>query len=86
MSTLTSILNDLSDEQLVALALAKGWSADTANLYDEEGVEGWRWESPDNKTDLSCIGEWDHPRIDTPIREAIVNDLAARGITQIFNM
>jgi hypothetical protein len=82
MSALTSILKDLSDEQLIVLALASGWSADTTSLYNEEGVEGWRWVSSDDKSDLSCIGQWDHPRIDSPIREAIIDDLAVCGVTQ----
>lgn len=78
--------SNLTDEQLVTLAIASGWSADTASLYDEEGVEGWRWESPDSVTDFSCIGSWEQPCIDDTVRQAIVDDLAARGIAPSFGL
>ena len=80
MSAPVIAISNLSDEQLASLALASGWTADAASLYDEEAVEGWRWESPDSLIDLSCIGDWDHPCIDDTIREAIVADLSARKI------
>jgi hypothetical protein len=85
MTTVTDTLKEMPDVQLAALALSYGWSAGTTTLYDEEAVEGWRWESPDLEIDLSCIGEWDHPHMDDAIREAIIKDLASRGISQGFS-
>lgn len=86
MSAPVLVISDLSDEQLVTLALASGWTADTASLYDEEAVDGWRWESPDSITDLSCIGDWDQPCIDDTVRAAMVDDLTARGIAPSFSL
>lgn len=86
MSAPVLVISDLSDEQLVVLALASGWTADAASLYDEEAVEGWRWESPDSITDLSCIGGWDQPCIDDMVRAAMVDDLTTRGIAPSFSV
>jgi len=86
MTKASEILNAMSDDQLIALAISQGWSVGAVCLYDEECVEGWRWESPDDKTDLSCVGAWDKQHIDDSIRAAIVGDLSARGITQVFNV
>lgn len=38
------------DEQaLVAALLAHGWTVEMCSMYDEEGVDGWRWEAPDGE-------------------------------------
>lgn len=34
-----------------------GWEAHPVSLYDEEGVEGWRWEGPDGE-EIFVIGPW----------------------------
>lgn len=34
-----------------------GWEVEKASLYDEEGVEGWRWTEP-NGTEHYEIGDW----------------------------
>lgn len=86
MSRAVLTVSDLTDEQLIDLALTNGWTADTASLYDEEAVEGWRWDCPDTIVDLSCIGDWDRPCIDDTVRQAIVGDLTARGIAPNFSL
>ena len=47
---------DLSD-QVRALAML-GWDVARVSLYDEEGVEGWRWTEPDG-TEHAETGAWD---------------------------
>ncbi len=37
---------------------AQGWTATPVSCYDEEGVEGWRWESPDGETEYTVMGDW----------------------------
>jgi hypothetical protein len=46
-------------EFLVAWALIHGWKVDQALLYDDEGVEGWRWTAPG--LEASAIGDWSEP-------------------------
>lgn len=29
--------------------LLEGWEVETASLYDEEGVDGWRWFDPSHE-------------------------------------
>lgn len=42
---------------LVAWALLNGYAVERASLYDEEGVEGWRWTAPDGEELGSEIGD-----------------------------
>ena len=42
-------------------ALELGWDVDQVSLYDEEGVEGWCWASPDGN-EYYVVGDWN----DTP--------------------
>ncbi len=44
-----------NDKALLALFKA-GWSAEKVSLYDEEAVDGWRWEHPDGR-EYSVIGD-----------------------------
>ena len=37
-----------------------GWEFSAVSLYDEEGVEGWHWESPKGE-DFYEMGDWDDP-------------------------
>jgi hypothetical protein len=54
--------SELSDEQARADAfVAAGWKAERASLYDEEGVEGWRWTDPQGDNDYTVMGHWDEP-------------------------
>jgi hypothetical protein len=39
---------------------AHGWTVDEVSLYDEEGVEGWRWTAPGGEEHVA-IGGWDGP-------------------------
>lgn len=39
----------------------QGWTAEPASLYDEEGVEGWRWYDPDYNEHATVIGLWSEP-------------------------
>jgi hypothetical protein len=60
-----------TDAQLAKWALDNGWDAERTLLYDEEGVEGWRWTSPDGQ-EFSCIGDWSEPGVDNEdLRSAI---------------
>jgi hypothetical protein len=49
---------------LRARLTAKGWTVERASLYDEEGVEGWRWMGPgwpfsaEGRDELHEIGDW----------------------------
>ena len=38
--------------------LAQGWTVEKASLYDEEGVDGWMWTSP-NGQEFCEMGDWD---------------------------
>ncbi len=44
-------------EDLYFRALALGWEVEPASLFDEEGVEGWTWTSPDGYEE-SVVREW----------------------------
>lgn len=44
-------------EQLTAL-IKYGWEVEKVSLYDEEGVEGWRW-TDHHGTEHTAIGDWD---------------------------
>ncbi len=48
------------DEQVIAQALAAGWSYQPVSLYDEEGVEGFRWDGPGGEELVSFAvgGDW----------------------------
>ena len=37
-----------------------GWTAEPTSLYDEEGVEGWRFDGPDGE-EIGIIGDWTDP-------------------------
>lgn len=36
--------------------LAGGWSVEKVSLYDEEGVDGWRWVNGDRE--FTVVGDW----------------------------
>ena len=60
MPILLSIM--MSDEQIALWILTHGGSVSQVSLYDEEGVEGWRWEF--NGKEYYEIGDWnDMPMI-----------------------
>ncbi len=42
----------------VAMLLLNNWSVSPVSMYDEEGVEGWHWESPTGE-DYYEMGGWD---------------------------
>jgi hypothetical protein len=46
-------------EDLIQRAIAAGWDVSKASLYDEEGIEGWRYTSPDGISEFSIIGDWE---------------------------
>lgn len=37
-----------------------GWEVCRASLYDEEGIEGWRWTDPDGN-EYYEVGDWSEP-------------------------
>lgn len=50
----------LEDGYIYAAALTGDWTVYPVSLYDEEGVEGWRWVSPRNE-EWTEIGDWGEP-------------------------
>jgi hypothetical protein len=38
-----------------------GWTATPVSLYDEEGVEGWRWEDDEGNERSTVMGDWNEP-------------------------
>jgi len=44
-----------------------------ASLYDEEGVEGWRWTHPDGR-EWTAIGEWNEPHPIHPVASAALGE------------
>jgi hypothetical protein len=66
-----------------ALALALGWTVERKSLYDEEGVEGWCWTSPQG-VEHDVIGGWNEP---PPLPDGVepndqADPLHGRGKTQ----
>jgi hypothetical protein len=39
---------------------AAGWTVRPVSMYDEEGVEGWEWTSPDDR-EYVVMGDWNEP-------------------------
>lgn len=39
--------------------LADGWSVSPMSMYDEEGIEGWRWDK--GEREYYETGFWDEP-------------------------
>lgn len=63
-------------EELVKLALSLGWAVDRVMMYDEEGVEGWRWSHPDSQHELMEIGDWSEgPAIPPELEEILLQGL-----------
>ncbi len=59
---------------LMLWALTHTWTVEQVSLYDEEGVEGWRWTAP-NGDEFDVIGDWsERPTIDDATRAAITRD------------
>lgn len=55
---------------LKALCLL-GWSVDKVSMYDEEGVEGWRWTDPQGH-EYCEAGDWnDLPPLPEAARRAL---------------
>lgn len=48
------------DTRTAEQLIAQGWTVSMVSLYDEEGVEGWTWTSPDGE-EFTVIGGWDDP-------------------------
>ena len=44
-------------QQLLAI-IKYNWSIAKVSLYDEEGIEGWRWMEPDGQEHVE-VGDWD---------------------------
>ncbi len=64
------LVAEAPDLYLMVWALTNGWDAKKASLYDEEGVDGWRWTDPRGK-EYDLIADWSFPEIDEVVREAI---------------
>lgn len=62
-----------TNQQAYEYALENGWEVDTVSLYDEEGVEGWRWTSPDG-VEYYEVGDWN----DTPTAPEEIFSLMAK--------
>lgn len=52
-------------------ALLDGWKCERVSMYEDEGVEGWRWIEPDG-TEHYEVGSWDElPPWPESAREAL---------------
>jgi hypothetical protein len=49
----------MTDREMYERALELGWDVDRVSLYDEEGVEGWCWTSPDGN-EYYVVGDWNY--------------------------
>ena len=49
---------EMLDEAVRTVASITGWTHRTIAMYDEEGVEGWCWESPDGR-EIEVMGDWE---------------------------
>lgn len=50
-------MNETYKDQLTAI-IFYNWTVVKVSLYDEEGIEGWRW-TDHNGNDYDVIGNWD---------------------------
>lgn len=68
----------ITDEKLIEIAISGGWTVEKTSLYDDEGVEGWEWESPSGEN-FRVSGVWDDgPALDSDVRDAILATLDAQ--------
>nr|WP_250807466.1 hypothetical protein [Neorhizobium tomejilense] len=65
--------DSLPEEDLARWALANGWEAEHTMLFDEEGVEGWRWTK--GSAEGFCVTDGDIPNVGTPASMYVVADL-----------
>lgn len=64
----------VTDQSLYNRALALGWEAEPTSLFDEEGVEGWTWTSPDGYEE-SVVGEWNQtPPLPMPLYLELIKE------------
>lgn len=64
----------------VTVLLLYGWDVIRVSLYDEEGVEGWRWEDPGGN-DYCEIGDWnDLPEMPEEVELRADELIKQRGI------
>jgi hypothetical protein len=53
------------------VALRNDWDIETLSMYDEEGIEGWRWVAP-NGVEYVEIGSWDEfPEVPEAVEEML---------------
>ncbi len=55
------------------LVEALGWSFEKVSMYDEEGVEGWKWTSPTGQ-EYHEIGQWDEA---PPVPDGVLTQVSA---------
>lgn len=60
-------------EAAIRIAVECG-EPDRCSLYDEEGVEGWKWTHPDGR-EWTEIGSWDEQ---APLHPLVVDALGVR--------
>jgi hypothetical protein len=50
----------MTDAEIIRAAVAAGWSYTPVSLYDEEGIDGFRWDGPNGEEfyGLSVSGDW----------------------------
>lgn len=66
-------LENLDGVEIAALAISRGWEVERTVLFDEEGVEGWRWKK--GAVDAYCVADTDTPSLDNPARMYVMRDL-----------
>ena len=48
----------IAENKALLVALRDGWEVNMVSLYDEEGVEGWRWLGPGGE-EIAVVGSWE---------------------------
>ena len=76
-----SAWSDSSEAGLRNQLILSRWDVEQASLYDEEGVEGWTWTSPDG-TEYSEVGSHDEP---PPIPDQALKFLADQAKVETFD-
>lgn len=76
--------NTLSEQLLyfkrLSLLQREGWEFESISMYDEEGVEGWKWISPRGE-EFCEIGSWDEmPEIPQEVEEISDSIIRSRNI------
>ncbi len=73
----TNVLTDLLYYKRFTALILDGWEVDTALLYDEEGVEGWRWKDSAGNEYYEIGGHDETPEMPEEV-ELLADEIIAR--------